>query len=310
MSKFLKKYFIPNEANNLKPHFFRWENVVVVLSIVLFIELLFVLFVFFILPRTNYSAIILPSVVTNFTNKMRSTYNIPYLEKSSLLTRAAQMKADDMARREYFSHQGPGGESPWSWFDKAGYDYSYAGENLAINFIDSEDVVQAWMRSETHKQNILNNRFTEVGIGVTKGVFEGREAVFVVQFFGSPVSRAKAAVTSQSEKQPKPQTATTEKSQNLQDKVYAGIQNAIVNPKPISSYISSLKELLVTPHTMVTYVYAVLITMIALALSLMIFIKIKVQHPPLILNGAVMLLVIGSFIVLNQYLVMSQIKIF
>jgi len=99
--------------------------------------------------------------------------------------KAAQMKAEDMAKRGYFSHEGPLGESPWSWLDKVGYSYVYAGENLAVNFSDSVEVHKAWLNSPKHRDNILGRNFSEVGVGTATGEFEGRQSIFVVQFFGS-----------------------------------------------------------------------------------------------------------------------------
>ena len=103
-----------------------------------------------------------------------------------MLARGAQLKADDMASKGYFSHTGPDGSAPWKWFQAAGYRYEYAGENLAVNFNESEDVVDAWLKSPTHRANIMKANFTEVGIGVATGTYKGKEATFVVQFFGKP----------------------------------------------------------------------------------------------------------------------------
>jgi hypothetical protein len=101
-----------------------------------------------------------------------------------------------MAEKGYFSHTGPDGAQPWKWFREAGYRYEYAGENLAVNFNESEDVVNAWMKSPTHRANILKHDFTEVGIGVATGTYKGKEAVFVVQFFGKPAPEGAAQTAS------------------------------------------------------------------------------------------------------------------
>ena len=120
------------------------------------------------------------------TNDYRSKNNENTLVQSSLLTEAAQMKADDMAKKSYFSHIGPGGEKPWVWFEKVGYKYEYAGENLAVDFTESNDVSLAWINSAKHKANLLNTNFTEIGVGIADGVYQGKNTTFVVQFFGKP----------------------------------------------------------------------------------------------------------------------------
>jgi len=91
-----------------------------------------------------------------------------------------------MASNEYFSHFSPDGVSPWHWFDEAGYVYAHAGENLAIHFTDSSEVVDAWMDSPTHRENIVNGIYTEIGVGTAKGKFDGYDTVYVVQLFGTP----------------------------------------------------------------------------------------------------------------------------
>lgn len=132
---------------------------------------------------------ILPAVVTDLTNSERDSYQAPALARSSLLDEAARMKAEHMAAEGYFAHHSPGGISPWFWFERVGYTYAHAGENLAVHFTDSAAVVEAWMKSPTHKANIINNQYTEIGIGVAKGRHEGFDTVFVVQLFGTPAQQ-------------------------------------------------------------------------------------------------------------------------
>jgi uncharacterized protein YkwD len=127
------------------------------------------------------------SVLVNLTNQNRAALNISKLTVSPILEKAAQMKADDMAAKGYFAHNTPDGKTPWYWFDLAGYKYVYAGENLAVNFEESADVETAWMNSPGHFLNIMNPKFTEIGIATSTGVYKGRQAVFVVQMFGSPM---------------------------------------------------------------------------------------------------------------------------
>jgi uncharacterized protein YkwD len=127
------------------------------------------------------------SVLVNLTNQNRVAANISELTVNPLLERAAQMKADDMAAKGYFAHNTPDGKTPWYWFEQAGYQYIYAGENLAVNFTESRDVETAWMNSPGHFLNIMNPKFTEIGIATSSGSYKGRQAVFVVQLFGTPL---------------------------------------------------------------------------------------------------------------------------
>ncbi|MFA6254374.1 MAG: CAP domain-containing protein [Candidatus Paceibacterota bacterium] len=136
-------------------------------------------------PGKRFLAAVLPALVVDYANTDRVSEQKPPLQINPLLAQAAQLKAEDMANRSYFSHEGPNGEAPWTWFDKVGYKYVYAGENLALNFYESSEVNQAWMNSPKHRENILDKNFTDIGIGLANGRFEGRDSVFIVQFFGS-----------------------------------------------------------------------------------------------------------------------------
>lgn len=133
-----------------------------------------------------YVAAVISAVLVDLANADRAELELPELTTNPLLTAAAQAKADDMAARGYFSHTTPEGYDSWHWFKQVGYDYRFAGENLAVNFSDSADVEAAWMASPTHRDNIVSPRYTEIGIATAVGMYEGRETVFVVQMFGMP----------------------------------------------------------------------------------------------------------------------------
>jgi uncharacterized protein YkwD len=125
-------------------------------------------------------------VLVNLTNQNRAAANVAELAVNPLLEKAAQMKADDMAAKGYFAHNTPDGKTPWYWIDQAGYKYVYAGENLAVNFENSQDVETAWMNSRGHFLNIMNPKYTERGIATSTVLYKGRTAIFVVQMFGTP----------------------------------------------------------------------------------------------------------------------------
>lgn len=128
---------------------------------------------------------ILPAVIVTETNEERQEENVSPLRRSAVLDYAATMKAEHMAAEEYFAHESPAGVTPWHWFDEAGYRFVHAGENLAIYFTDSSEIVEAWMASDSHRANILNGDYEEIGIGVAEGEYEGYETVYVVQLFGT-----------------------------------------------------------------------------------------------------------------------------
>jgi uncharacterized protein YkwD len=119
------------------------------------------------------------------TNKSRVEAGLEELMPNEELSRVAEAKAEDMFQNQYFEHTSPSGVTPWFWFEKIGYDYMYAAENLAIDFKSSEGTHSALMKSTGHRENILGVNYKEVGIAVVSGNFEGRETIIVVEEFGS-----------------------------------------------------------------------------------------------------------------------------
>ena len=121
-------------------------------------------------------------------NADRAAQDVPALSENSLLDEAAQMKADDMAAKGYYSHITPEGYTPLYWFQKVGYQYLNAGENLDIIYSgDEETINNAWMGSPEHRANILLPQFTEMGAGIAEGKYQGIEGTFAVQLFGTPM---------------------------------------------------------------------------------------------------------------------------
>lgn len=121
------------------------------------------------------------------TNEERAKNNAPPLQYNSDLEEAAKLKAENMFKQNYWSHYGPAGETPWQFILESGYQYEYAGENLAKNFLFSDGIVEAWMNSPTHKENLLRHDYTDVGFAVVNGVLNGEETTLVVQMFGKPL---------------------------------------------------------------------------------------------------------------------------
>ncbi len=134
-----------------------------------------------------------PNVVKQ-TNDVRSKNGLGRLTVDPLLMKAAQAKADDMAARGYFAHQTPDGRMPWDWIAAVGYEFAAAAENLAVGYPTDDDLISAWMESEGHRHNLLNQKYTDIGIGVARGRYKGQDTIFVVQMFGKPRGVAPRAV--------------------------------------------------------------------------------------------------------------------
>lgn len=124
------------------------------------------------------------------TNVEREKNGLAPVSEDSRLNAAAMEKAKNMFAENYWAHFSPSGKDPWGFINGAGYQFSYAGENLAKSFYKSDEVVSAWMASKTHRENILNNHYQNIGIAVLEGTLNGEKTTLVVQEFGRPVDVA------------------------------------------------------------------------------------------------------------------------
>ncbi|OGI61166.1 hypothetical protein A2814_01640 [Candidatus Nomurabacteria bacterium RIFCSPHIGHO2_01_FULL_38_19] len=324
-SKWLKKYFIPHEHNNFKPHFLRHESMLFVFFVIIIIELGFLVQVFIVFDKTNFLASVLPGVLTMLTNEKRAENNVAPLVQNDLLIKAAQLKAEDMATRGYFAHVSPDGKTPWYWLEQVGYHYSSAGENLAVNFFESDDVAQAWMNSPTHRENIVKKNYTEIGIGIASGVYQGSSTVFVAQFFGTPIALASPSLEAVAT-QPKisvitplptkvgiptqvgttPAPAITPKTvtvapttiQILGEETNSAIAT-MKNTTTLSGIKSFIQKVLASPREYVTYVYGGILILIILAMLLAIFIKSEMRHPLIIARGVTLVAIILFLLFVN-----------
>lgn len=130
--------------------------------------------------------------IVALTNQKRVQNGVGALTINSQLSSAAGAKAANMLSENYWAHNSPSGKTPWTFISAAGYRYLYAGENLARDFSDAGSVVDAWMNSPSHRSNLLDPNFREIGVFVTLGDLTGREGTLVVQFFGSALSQVPA----------------------------------------------------------------------------------------------------------------------
>lgn len=189
-----KKFFIAHEENDHHPHIFRIRSVISFLICLIALEGGLFLYVNKPINIGSQKAAVIANALVAYTNDARTAESLPALTRNETLDAAAALKAQDMISKGYFAHYAPDGTTPWHWLDEAGYRYASAGENLAIDFVDSKDVVDAWMKSPTHRANIVKQKYTEIGMAVAEGQFNNHKTIFVVQFFGMPSSPAAAVV--------------------------------------------------------------------------------------------------------------------
>ncbi len=156
--------------NKNKNKNFTFDKRVIVDTVSIVALILFSIFVVISNAKAALASEISEDNILKLINKERIYRGIPSLEANDLLNEASYNKSTDMITRNYFEHFAFG-LSPWDFISDAGYEYLYAGENLAMDFDTSEGMIKSWMQSDTHRGNILNPDFDETGVGVVKGEF-------------------------------------------------------------------------------------------------------------------------------------------
>jgi hypothetical protein len=337
MIKTVKKYLVPHAENDYKPHLLR-ERAVTVVACIALVLFCTSLGSSYILNKTDFGAAVLPSVLVDLTNNQRLAEGGKALAVNGTLEAAALMKAKDMAENHYFAHTSPTGISPWYWFSKAGYRFSYAGENLAVNFNESTDVENAWIASPTHYANLISDKFDETGIATYQGTYEGQPTTFVVQLFGkqsastrtsAPVNNKKVASTEEAKPTPKVAVVPEVKGESIalkqapvdpkepapvlmvEDPTFTVAQNINeTQPAPtqnssLTKYSTAAERLLVHQARYVQYIYLGLIALIYLVLISMIVIEIRTQHFKNIALAVLLLCLLGGLSYINSSFVLS-----
>jgi hypothetical protein len=178
-------HLLPSHRNNYHPHLLS-NRMLGLFSVLLVAVKLFTVAALALGPAAPaVSSAITSYSVIGITNQSRAQENILPLRENPLLSKAAQAKAEDMLANGYFAHNSPQGKTPWDFINLAGYSYITAGENLAVNFTEAESIGDAWMNSPSHRANILNKNYEEIGVGIATGEYKGQSATFVVQMFGT-----------------------------------------------------------------------------------------------------------------------------
>lgn len=184
----LRDHIIPHPRNHYHPHLLHHRSVALFSLLLITVKVVTVSLVLNI-PDSAFSSAITAENIYQLTNQSRAGFNLASLRYNNSLAQAAEAKAQALLACSCFQHTLPDGTTPWDFIKRAGYSYMSAGENLAVDFTEAENVEDAWMNSPGHKANILNKNFEEIGIGVSQGTFEGHTAIFVVQEFGTPADQ-------------------------------------------------------------------------------------------------------------------------
>jgi len=311
--KKMHKTFIPSKKNDYQPLILRPKNLFILAVILVVVK--FLLFSwFFYFPETSNFAVVTSSKLIELVEQERVANNLSELKINAKLTEAAQEKAQDMLNNGYFAHTSPSGVTPWYWFDKVGYNYVAAGENLAKDFTDSEYLHKAWMNSPSHRANILNGKYDEVGIAVLEGEMNGKKTIVAVQLFGKAATTKKVTPkTVQSNITPSNVgIATTPKSETSQNK----IQGEQTTTAPVSTTIEEivkpsenqivLNNITEKTEPFAQKIYFMIAGLASLVLLLTVFINIRVQYPRLILGSIIFIILIAGIACFNVQLFLNK----
>lgn len=272
-------YFVPSAHNAYRPYILRREWIGMFLLVVLVAEGLFVTDRIMREGERDSLAAVGAYEVIALTNEERADARLAALSENSRLSSAAAAKARDMAARGYFSHVDPDGREPWGWIIASGYRYQYAGENLAVRFEDSSDVVRAWMASPTHRANIIKPQYTEIGVGTADGMYEGRSATYVVQYLAAPATYEDYGAT-----------AVAQSASSLFQ--YTG---------------RTMERLLSDPKLAATAVLAAAATLLLLALASTFFIHLQIQSGPELVRASAVAGLALLFLAANVYVIPNPI---
>jgi hypothetical protein len=198
--------------------------------------------------------------------------------------------------------------------------------------VDSEDVVAAWLASPKHRENIMNTRYEEIGIGTARGMYQGKDTVFIVQLFGAPravpqAPQVAAAMEEPAVPQVLPPPAVPSPAPVPQPAV-AGAENAVilsdtqqtlntavregekVVEKTAKKYSTFTERIAANPRTVTSVFYLTLATLVLLALTFVFFLRMAVPHPHMLIHSVAFLAIIGSVLLLNYYISTASARVF
>ena len=188
-------YFVPSDCNSYRPKFLRPKSLIIILIAMVAMKIFVTGYLFFIYPNEARMEGQMTAEILRLTNEDRVKNGLAPLNLNSALNIAAMAKAEDMGAKNYFAHYGPDGKKPWEWIDRSQYSYVLAGENLGMNFSSANSVHTALMDSPTHRHNILNDKYSDIGLAIISCTIDGEKTNVLVEMFGKQSAKNLAIET-------------------------------------------------------------------------------------------------------------------
>lgn len=179
-------WFVPHKDNKFHPHAIRWQSLLATAAVSLLMHIIYTYTTTGQVAILGKTTVISSSEMLDITNEQRLASKLEPFFLDPMLSQAAELKVKDMVDNNYWSHVSPSGLSPWSWIDSVGYKYVGAGENLAKNYPDENSILNAWMASSDHRDNILNADYKAMGVASAQDVVNGKLTTIVVAYYAQP----------------------------------------------------------------------------------------------------------------------------
>lgn len=180
-----QNWFLPHKDTHRKAHLISWEGLVIYILLFILLQVGFSIISYSKPGVLGITGNIDQKRLIELTNVERQKMGLSQVSENAALDQAATLKAQNMLQENYWAHFAPSGKTPWDFILGSGYKFTFAGENLAKNFYKSDDVIAAWMASSTHRDNLLNPKYKDIGIAVADGVLNGQKTTLIVQMFGT-----------------------------------------------------------------------------------------------------------------------------
>ena len=227
----LVHFLLPSHTNNFKAKILHSSSLFVIAGILL---MLYIVRVPTHLARVlGLTAGSLPvQALVDITNQKRTEVGLNSLRLEPTLSAAAAAKGQDMLAKGYWAHVAPDGTTPWTFFLHSGYEYRYAGENLARDFDSPDQVVHAWLASPTHRDNMLSGKYQDIGIAVVQGDLAGKPTTIVVQLLGTRLGSSAPIQVAQNSTQPSPSITPTAVPSTVQSSPSPTVTPTSPSPTP------------------------------------------------------------------------------
>jgi len=253
--------------------------------------------------RTHFVASVYPSVLVDLVNEERAERDAEPLAMSETLTDAAQMKVSHMLDNDYFAHYSPSGVTPWHWFDEAGYSFRYAGENLAMDFERTRPINEAWMDSPAHRDNIVSDKFDQIGIAAERGEIDGEKTTVVVQLFGTPLATQGQPSAQTASVGTAPPSGVPEFEVIEETETFRAVKNVVATPTSATTTVQQTSGVstpwyigaVVNPARTATYIFMTIAALLVAVLCATIVVEVRKQHPRHIAQGGLLLIIVISF---------------